>query len=38
MDPIAALSYETQAYREVIWHPDVNERVSAAFARVHARS
>jgi enoyl-CoA hydratase/carnithine racemase len=38
MDPIAALSYETQAYREVIWHPDVNERISAAFARVHARS
>ena len=37
MDPIAALSYETQAYREVIWHPDVNERISAAFGRIRSK-
>ena len=23
MDPISALSYETMAYREIVWHPDV---------------
>jgi 3-hydroxypropionyl-coenzyme A dehydratase len=34
MDPISALAYETMAYREIIWHPDVVERVSAAFAQV----
>jgi 3-hydroxypropionyl-coenzyme A dehydratase len=38
MDPISALSYETMAYREIIWHPDVVERVSAAFAQVRSRS
>jgi len=38
MDPISALSYETMAYREIIWHPDVVERVSAAFAQVRGRS
>jgi enoyl-CoA hydratase/carnithine racemase len=32
MDPISALSFETSMYREVIWHPDVNERMEAAFA------
>ena len=37
MDPIAALSYETQAYREVIWHPDVNERISEAFGRISSK-
>lgn len=31
MDPIAALTYETLAYREVIWHPDVVERIGNAF-------
>jgi hypothetical protein len=34
MDPISALSYETMAYREIIWHPDVVERVSEAFAQI----
>ncbi|OPX11901.1 enoyl-CoA hydratase/isomerase family protein [Mycobacterium sp. AT1] len=34
MDPISALSFETSMYREVIWHPDVTERMNAAFARV----
>jgi 3-hydroxypropionyl-coenzyme A dehydratase len=37
MDPISALSFETMAYREIIWHPDVVERVSAAFAQVRGR-
>jgi enoyl-CoA hydratase/carnithine racemase len=36
MDPISALSFETMAYREIIWHPDVVERVSAAFAQVRS--
>jgi enoyl-CoA hydratase/carnithine racemase len=34
MDPISALSFETSMYREVIWHPDVTERLDAAFAGV----
>lgn len=38
MDPISALSYETQAYREVIWHPDVLERIGAAFSRISSRT
>ena len=38
MDPIAALSFETMAYREIIWHPDVVERVSGAYDRVRSRS
>jgi enoyl-CoA hydratase/carnithine racemase len=38
MDPISALSFETMAYREIIWHPDVVERVSGAFDRVRNRS
>jgi enoyl-CoA hydratase/carnithine racemase len=38
MDPISALSFETMAYREIIWHPDVVERVSTAFSRVRSRS
>ncbi|MGN7778075.1 enoyl-CoA hydratase/isomerase family protein [Mycolicibacterium sp. 22603] len=31
MDPIAALTYETLAYREVIWHPEVVERIGQAY-------
>ncbi len=31
MDPIAALTYETLAYREVIWHPEVVERIGNAY-------
>jgi enoyl-CoA hydratase/carnithine racemase len=34
MDPISALSFETSMYREVIWHPDVAERMRRAFAAV----
>lgn len=34
MDPISALSFETMAYREIIWHPDIVERVGNAFARI----
>jgi len=37
MDPISALSFETQAYREVIRHPDVNERIVTALAAVRAK-
>lgn len=37
MDPISALSFETQAYREVIRHPDVNERLVSALADVRSR-
>jgi len=35
MDPISALSFETMAYREIIWHPDIVERVGSAFAKIH---
>jgi enoyl-CoA hydratase/carnithine racemase len=35
MDPISALSFETMAYREIVWHPDVVDRVGTAFARIH---
>lgn len=38
MDPISALTYETLAYREVIWHPEVNERIQAAFSRISSKS
>ncbi len=31
MDPIAALTYETLAYREVIWHPEVVDRIGQAY-------
>ena len=34
MDPIAALAHETLAYREVIWHPDVVDRINAAYRKV----
>lgn len=37
MDPIGALSFETSMYREVIWHPDVAERMQAAFAAIHLK-
>jgi enoyl-CoA hydratase/carnithine racemase len=38
MDPISALSFETSMYREVIWHPDVTERLEGAFAGVTNRN
>lgn len=38
MDPISALTYETLAYREVIRHPEVNERIQAAFSRISSRA
>ena len=31
MDPISALTYETLAYREVIRHPEVVDRINAAY-------
>jgi len=34
MDPISALTYETLAYREVIWHPDVVDRINAAYRKI----
>jgi 3-hydroxypropionyl-coenzyme A dehydratase len=37
MDPIAALAHETLAYREVIWHPDVVDRINAAYRKVKER-
>lgn len=37
MDPISALTYETLAYREVIWHPDVVERIGAAYRKITSR-
>jgi enoyl-CoA hydratase/carnithine racemase len=38
MDPISALSFETSMYREIIRHPDVGERLDAAFAKLRSRS
>ncbi|WP_238006497.1 enoyl-CoA hydratase/isomerase family protein [Dactylosporangium sp. AC04546] len=38
MDPISALSFETMAYREIVWHPDVVERISGAYKRIRSRS
>ena len=38
MDPISALSFETSMYREVIWHPDVNQRMETAFSALRAKS
>ncbi|RNL62777.1 enoyl-CoA hydratase/isomerase family protein [Nocardioides marmoriginsengisoli] len=32
MDPISALTYETLAYREVIWRPHVVERIGKAYS------
>lgn len=37
MDPISALSFETMAYREIIWHPDVVERITDAFSAIRSR-
>jgi enoyl-CoA hydratase/carnithine racemase len=37
MDPISALTYETLAYREVIWHPDVVARIEAAYGKLKDR-
>lgn len=37
MDPIAALTYETLAYKEVIWHPDVVNRIGNAFSRISSK-
>lgn len=34
MDPISALTYETLAYREVIWHSEVVERINAAYGKI----
>lgn len=34
MDPISSLTYETLAYREVIWHSDVVDRIGAAYKRI----
>lgn len=34
MDPISALAYETLAYREVIWHDEVVERINSAYSGV----
>ena len=34
MDPISALTYETLAYREVVWHQEVVDRIGQAYARV----
>ncbi|MDQ7907482.1 enoyl-CoA hydratase/isomerase family protein [Phytohabitans sp. ZYX-F-186] len=36
MDPISALTYETLAYREIIWHPEVVARVGAAYDRIRS--
>ena len=36
MDPISALSFETALYREVIWHPDVVDRIGNAYARIRS--
>ena len=38
MDPISALSFETMAYREIIWHPDVVERITEAYSAIRSRS
>ncbi|QNG35634.1 enoyl-CoA hydratase/isomerase family protein [Geodermatophilaceae bacterium NBWT11] len=38
MDPISALSFETMAYREIVWHPDVVERISEAYAAIGKRA
>ncbi|MEU7812234.1 enoyl-CoA hydratase/isomerase family protein [Pseudonocardia sp. NPDC049154] len=35
MDPISALSFETSMYREIIWHPDIVDRIGEAFGKIH---
>lgn len=37
MDPISALTYETLAYREVIRHPEVMDRIADAYRAVRER-
>ena len=37
MDPIAALTYETLAYKEVIWHPEIVDRIGAGYAKIGKR-
>ncbi|HEY9413681.1 MAG TPA: enoyl-CoA hydratase/isomerase family protein [Pseudonocardia sp.] len=37
MDPISALTYETLAYREVIRHPEVVERINAAYRAIRGQ-
>jgi enoyl-CoA hydratase/carnithine racemase len=37
MDPISALTYETLAYREVIWHPEVVDRITEAYRQIRTR-
>lgn len=37
LDPVSALTYETLAYREVIWHPDIVARINDAYARISKR-
>ncbi|WP_217431222.1 enoyl-CoA hydratase/isomerase family protein [Duganella vulcania] len=37
MDPISALTYETVAYREVIWNPEVVRRIGDAYNRIGNR-
>ncbi len=37
MDPISALTYETLAYREVIRHPEVMDRINDAYRAVRER-
>ncbi|MET8053240.1 enoyl-CoA hydratase/isomerase family protein [Streptosporangium sp. NPDC005286] len=34
LDPNSALTYETLAYREVIWHPDVVARINDAYRKI----
>ena len=37
MDPISALTYETLAYREVIRHPEVVERINEAYGAIRRK-
>lgn len=37
LDPISALTYETLAYREVIWHPDIVARINDAYRKIKKR-
>lgn len=38
MDPISALTYETLAYREVIWHDEVVERIDNAYSQLSKKA
>jgi enoyl-CoA hydratase/carnithine racemase len=37
LDPLSALTYETLAYREVIWHPDIVARINEAYSKITKR-